>query len=88
MNVLKYILCPVLFVFMTVALVSGIRNGSGADLLKSVGYLAIFLTCLPQVTTAAPTSRIAILIKQYAMQLGLLGFMCLLLSVAWKSGWV
>lgn len=85
---MKYILCPILFVFMMVALVSGIRNGSGADLLKSVGYLAVFLTCLPQVAAPAPSQRYAVLIKQYAMQLGLLGFVCLLLSVAWKSGWI
>lgn len=85
---MKYILCPLLFVGMIAALVSGISNGSGADLLKSVGYLAVFLTCLPPVTAPAPSHRVAILIKQYAMQLGLLGFTCLLMSIAWKSGWI
>lgn len=85
---MKYIMCPVLFVGMIVALVSGISNGSGAELLKSVGYLAVFLTCLPPVTAPAPSHPVAILIKQYAMQLGVLGFTCLLISVAWKIGWI
>ena len=85
---MKPFICLLMGIGLVTSIAAGIDNGSGADLLKGVGYLAVLLTCLPQVAKPEPSGRFAITIKRVQTPLMTLGITCMLIAFAWKNGWI
>ncbi|MBY0237775.1 MAG: hypothetical protein K2X55_00525 [Burkholderiaceae bacterium] len=85
---MKPFICLLMLIGLVTSFASGIGNASGADLLKGVGYLAIFLICLPQVAKPEPAGRFAIAVKRASTPLMTLGIACMLAAFAWKNGWI